>query len=94
VKELVEYLVTALVDHTEEVSVKETDAASTVIYEIRCDQRDVRILVGKKGRMINALRTIVSGVAGKLKRKAQVDIIEEEAYRKPIAVWAETDSTR
>jgi predicted RNA-binding protein YlqC (UPF0109 family) len=56
--------VTALVDYPEEADVREIEGSNVKILEIRVSKQDVGKLIGKKGRNINAIRTIVAA-AGK-----------------------------
>ena len=63
-KELVEKIVRALVDSPEEVAVKEVEATNMKILEIRVSRRDVGQVIGKEGKNISALRTVVAA-AGK-----------------------------
>lgn len=59
-KELVETLVRALVQEPEKVSVTEQREGEDIIYEIDCDPSDRGRVIGKKGRTIDALRTLVA----------------------------------
>ncbi|MBW2057110.1 MAG: KH domain-containing protein [Deltaproteobacteria bacterium] len=67
IKELVEKLVQALVDSPEDVRVVETEGTNMTLLQIKVSRQDVGKLIGKKGKNINAVRTIVAG-AGKGKR--------------------------
>ena len=62
-KSLVERIVTALVDNPEEVDVKETVGSSIVILEISVGNDDVGKIIGKEGRIANAIRTVVKAAA-------------------------------
>jgi len=77
-KELVERIVRALVDFPEEIDVREIEGATTNILEIKVSKPDVGKLIGKQGKNINALRTIVAA-AGKCKRY-MVEILGERRY--------------
>ncbi len=74
-KELVEMIVRALVDSSDEVDVKEIEATNMKILEIKVSKQDVGALIGKKGKNIIALRRIVAA-AGKGKRY-MVDVAGE-----------------
>ncbi len=75
-KELVEKIVRALVDSPDEVEVREISGISIKLLKIRVSKQDVGYLVGKKGKNIDALRTIVSA-AGKGERY-MVEVHEPE----------------
>jgi predicted RNA-binding protein YlqC (UPF0109 family) len=77
-KELVEKIVRALVDSPEEVAIQEIEGTRMNILEIKVSKQDMGALIGKKGKNINALRTIVAA-AGKGKRY-MVEILGERRY--------------
>jgi predicted RNA-binding protein YlqC (UPF0109 family) len=58
-QELVETLVKALVDHPEDVVVNRTDQNSTVLLEMKVNSDDIGKVIGRQGRVIKALRTVV-----------------------------------
>jgi predicted RNA-binding protein YlqC (UPF0109 family) len=66
-----------LLDHPEELEVHEVESEGILYYKLRCNQQEVGKLVGKKGRTITAIRLVVAGAAGKLKKQAKVDIVED-----------------
>jgi len=72
---LIEYLVKSLVDEPEHVTITEVAAEETTTYEVRVSPGDLGKVIGKQGRIANALRTVVKSVAMKDKRKVYVEII-------------------
>jgi predicted RNA-binding protein YlqC (UPF0109 family)/cold shock CspA family protein len=80
-KELVEKIVHALVDFPEEVDVLEVDGNNLRLLEIRVSKQDMGKLIGKKGKNIDALRTIVSA-AGK-RMRYMVEVLNDESPREP-----------
>jgi hypothetical protein len=74
-QELVEYLVKALVEHPEQVSVSAVCGERTVIYEVKVAPEDIGKVIGKEGRIANALRTVVKAAAMKHGQKVSVEII-------------------
>ncbi len=75
-KELLEYLARALVDHPEEVRVEETETDTTVILELTVAKDDIGKVIGKQGRIARALRTIVKASAVKNGKRAIVEIVD------------------
>jgi predicted RNA-binding protein YlqC (UPF0109 family) len=75
-KQSVERLVFALVDDPSTVEVGTTEGHSLVVFEIRCPQREMGKIVGKHGRNIQALRTIMSAIGAKYRKRVQVEVIE------------------
>ncbi|MCK4668063.1 KH domain-containing protein [Candidatus Dependentiae bacterium] len=76
-KELVEEIVKALVDNPEEVNILETGGNKAVIYEVKVDKTDIGKVIGKEGRIANAMRTIISAAAKKQGKRALLQIIED-----------------
>jgi uncharacterized protein len=77
-KELVEYLVKALVDKPEEVNITQTEGEAVTIIEIRVAAEDAGKVIGKEGRIANAIRTIVKASGAKNKKRVSVEIMTEE----------------
>ncbi|HHX98791.1 MAG TPA: KH domain-containing protein [Kiritimatiellia bacterium] len=75
-KELVEYVVRQLIDHPDELRLTEIEGARTVVYELRCHPEDVGKVIGKNGKTVGALRTLLSSVASKQNRRAMLEIVE------------------
>lgn len=77
-KDLIEYIVKAIVDFPENVIVTQIDGESTIVFELRVRQEDVGKVIGKKGRTINAIRTLLNATAAKASMRAMLEIVEEE----------------
>ncbi|MFA5840482.1 MAG: KH domain-containing protein [Candidatus Margulisiibacteriota bacterium] len=76
-RELVEYIAKGLVDKPEQVSVTETSGESVTIIEIRTAPEDAGKVIGREGRIINSIRTIVKAAAAKQNKKVTVEIITD-----------------
>lgn len=74
-KELVEIVTKALVDNPDDVRINETQGESIIILEINVSPDDVGKIIGREGRIANAIRTIVKAAAAKQKKKVTVEII-------------------
>ena len=77
-KELVEYLVKALVDKPDEVKISQTEGEAVTIIEIRVASDDAGKVIGKEGRIANAIRTIVKASGAKSQKRVSVEIMTEE----------------
>ncbi|MCL6466465.1 MAG: KH domain-containing protein [candidate division WOR-3 bacterium] len=75
-KELIEYIAKALVDHPDRVEVKEIAGEKTLIYELRVGQGDLGKVIGKEGRTAKSIRAIISAAAMKQGKRAQLEILE------------------
>lgn len=76
-KELVEMIVTSLVDYPTDVTVNETSGETVTIIEIKVGADDIGKVIGKEGRIANAIRTIVKASAAKQNKKVNVEILTE-----------------
>ena len=64
-KELVEVIAKALVDHPEEVSVNEKKEGRTTVLELHVAEGDMGKVIGKQGRIAKAIRSVVKAAAAK-----------------------------
>lgn len=74
-QELVEYLVKALVEEPEQVEVREVKGERTVIYEVKVAAEDTGRVIGKEGRIAQALRTLVKAAGMRKNQKVTVEIV-------------------
>ncbi len=75
-KELVEYMAKALVDDPDRVLVTEQAGGSETILELRVGPGDMGRVIGRGGRVVNAMRALVQMTAARQARRAQLEIIE------------------
>ncbi len=73
-KELVEVMAKALVEHPEEVSVTETEKDGETIVELKVAPSDMGKVIGKQGRIAKAIRSVVKAAASKEDKKVVVQI--------------------
>lgn len=72
----VDYVVKALVDYPDEVTVSTVDNAEGASIQIRCRKEDIGKIVGKRGKTIMAIRSLVSGAAGRQRKRVSVDVLD------------------
>jgi len=75
-KELIEFIARSLVDKPDEVHVDEITGEQTVVLELRVAKEDLGKVIGKQGRTVKAMRAILSAAASKLRKRADLEIIE------------------
>lgn len=75
-RELVENIAKALVDHPEQVSVTEVEGEQTTVLELRVAQPDLGKVIGKQGRTARAIRTILGAAGMKLRKRFVLEILE------------------
>jgi hypothetical protein len=76
VTELLEFLVRALVEDPGAVVVEELEEDGDLIYEITVADDDLGRVIGKGGRVANAIRTIAKAAAVRIDRRVIVDILD------------------
>ncbi len=74
-KELIEYMARALVDHPDQVEVKEIAGEKSIMYELKLAPGDKGKVIGKDGRTVRAIRAIVAAAGMKIGKRVQFDII-------------------
>jgi hypothetical protein len=76
-KETVEMIIKALVDEREAVDVREIERnPTTVIIEVRVAESDMGKLIGRQGRTVRALRTLLHAASLKANRRFILEIVE------------------
>ncbi len=75
-KDLIEYLARALVDHPDEVSVSEIAGEQTIVLELKVAKDDLGKVIGKQGRTVKAMRALLSAASAKLRKRADLEILE------------------
>jgi predicted RNA-binding protein YlqC (UPF0109 family) len=76
IKEFVEYLVKLIVDNTEEVKVQEKTGEQTIVFEVSVHKQDFGKIIGKHGKNIQAIRTLVNAVSVKAGKRSTIEVIE------------------
>ena len=74
-KEIVEIIARALVDHPEAVVVEEKDEDRMTVFELHVAQEDMGKVIGKQGRTAKAMRTVVKAAATRENQRVTVEII-------------------
>ena len=74
-QELVEYLVKALVDEPDAVKVDVIDIGGAMTYEVTVAEIDLGKVIGRQGRIANALRTVVKAAALKTGERVSLEIV-------------------
>lgn len=75
-KEIIQIIAEALVDQPDLVFVTEIGGANTSILELKVAKADIGKVIGKQGRTAGALRTILSAVSAKEKKRAVLEIMD------------------
>jgi len=76
IRELVEFIAKALVDHPEQVRVSEVEGETTSVLELAVSCEDMGKIIGKQGRTATAIRTILNNAAMKIRRRCVLEIVD------------------
>jgi predicted RNA-binding protein YlqC (UPF0109 family) len=76
-RELVEFLARALVDDPDAVRVDEIEEGGEVVLEVHVAPDDLGRVIGRNGRVANAIRTVAKAAATREDRRVLVEIIED-----------------
>jgi len=76
VKDLVEYIAKALVDNTDSVTVNAIEGEKSIILELKVAQDDIGKVIGKNGRIAQAIRIILSSAAAKSDKRIMLEILD------------------
>ena len=74
-RELVEYLTQSLVSDPEAVSVEEVESGRVTVYEVTVGEDDVGKIIGRQGKVIRAIRTVVKAAATRAGTRVDVDVV-------------------
>ena len=77
-KDLIEYIAKSLVDHPEEVQVKQSGGGSRVRIELSVAKDDMGRVIGKGGKVANSIRTLLRVAAERDGKQATLDVVEPE----------------
>lgn len=74
-RELIEYVARALVDSPQEVRVREEDRRGTIHLELEVAEEDLGRVIGRGGRVANAMRALLRVAAAQRGSRAELDIL-------------------
>ncbi len=75
-KDLVTLIAEALVDSPEHVQVILIEGEQTSVIELKVAKEDIGKIIGKQGRTVQAIRTILGAASAKMKKRSSFEIIE------------------
>ena len=75
IKDMVEYIAKSLADRPDEVEVSESMGETVVMIELNVASEDMGRMIGRKGRTINAIRSVARVLGGKMNKKVSVEIV-------------------
>ena len=76
-KNFVRFLVCSLVDYPEQVTLTIAEKRDLTIIQIHCVKTDIGKVIGKSGKTISALRTLISSASAHARQWVTVDVMDE-----------------
>ncbi len=73
-KELIEFMARAIVDYPDEVEVTEEETEDQIVFHLKVADSDMGKVIGKQGRIANAMRTLLKVAAIRRETKAILEI--------------------
>jgi predicted RNA-binding protein YlqC (UPF0109 family) len=75
-KELIEQIVKSIVEKPEDVQVKAIEGEHAVVIELRVAKDDIGKVIGKQGKTITAMRTILNATRAQKQKRQVLEVIE------------------
>jgi uncharacterized protein len=75
-KNLLAEIAKQLVDYPDQVRVNEIDGGHTMVIELSVAKQDIGKVIGKKGRNIGAIRTVMNAASAKIQKRIIVEVLE------------------
>jgi uncharacterized protein len=75
-KDLIEQIAKAIVEKPEEVEVRGIEGENAIVIELRVAKEDIGKVIGKKGRTISAMRTILNATRAQKRKRQVLEVVE------------------
>jgi hypothetical protein len=75
-KELIEQIAKAIVEKPEDVQVRGIEGENAVVIELRVAKDDIGKVIGKKGKTITAMRTILNATRAQKRKRQVLEVVE------------------
>ena len=76
-KDILETIILNLVENKKEVFINSKEDGKTITLEVKVDKSDMGRVIGKQGRVANAIRTVMKSLAAKEHKRIDVEFIED-----------------
>ena len=76
-KNVLELIVTSLVENKDAVSIEEINREKYIEYRVKVDSDDMGKIIGKQGRIAKSIRTVMKSVAGRERKRVSVEFVED-----------------
>ena len=74
-KEILEIIITSLVEDKEAVEINEVDNGKTIVFEVKVAQSDMGRVIGRQGRLARSIRTVIKAAANREQKRVTVEFV-------------------
>ena len=74
-KEVLESIIKSLVSNQDAVQINEMQGQTAIVYEVKVAEEDMGKVIGRQGRVAQAIRTIVKAIASKEQKRVTIEFI-------------------
>ncbi len=75
-KQILELIITNLVNNKEEVSIEETITDNNINFKVKVSKDDMGKVIGKQGRVARSIRTVMKSVSAKEGKKVNIEFVD------------------
>ena len=75
-KDFAEYVVKTLVNHPDSIAISEILGRQSIVLEVRCHSDDMGRVIGKNGKTIGAVRTLLNSIGARQGLKVMLEVVE------------------
>lgn len=75
-KDLLQVIISSLVEKQDEISINEIVGEKTITYEVKVAESDMGKVIGKEGKIAKSIRTIMKSIAAKENKRITVEFID------------------
>lgn len=74
-KELIELIIKGIVDKPDKIEISQVVGEKTLVFEVKVDPNDIGKVIGRQGRNIKSIRTIINAAAQKDNKRVIIEIV-------------------
>ncbi len=75
-EEILRTIIENLVDNKEAISIEKVEESYKEVYKVKVDQSEIGRVIGKQGKIAQAIRTIMKSLGAKEQKKVEVEFVE------------------
>jgi hypothetical protein len=75
-KEILELIITNLVDNTDQIKIEETVNENNINYKVSVSKDDMGKVIGKQGKLAKSIRTVIKSISAKEGKKVNIEFVD------------------